>query len=248
MAIDLPEVIPTTRTVKLGGESFGRETFAVELETQSLADVRSLIRSIVREQTDQQTALGNPPALLEVDNTTNKPLAAVDKKAVVVYGVTLATAAMRSVELELAAAIDASTTTRSGTLRNIQTSWQWLLIPHGGAARPVNASSPVLTFSTGDLLVLVPRQVPYSTITNRNVARSGRLSVAPRAGRPVNRKLQNMGFLAAAARVVRRRVEFKQFVVAADFTRTHMVPGELMTRTQGTGYIKIRPRFRLARV
>jgi len=248
MSIALPTVIPPTKTVRLGDQQFGRQTFDIELEQQSLADIRALIRDIVTEQTTRQIQLGNPPALLEVDNTTTKGLDQVDKKAVVVYGVTLATAAMRMVEIELAAAIDRGTSSHSGQLRSLQGAWQWLLVPKGGAARPVSAGQPVIAFTQGDVLCLVPKLVPYATMTNRNVARSGRLAPKARKGRPVSTKLQNMGFLAAAARVVRRRSEFKQFVIGADFTKAHMVAGELMTRTQGTGYLKIRPRFRIARL
>jgi len=44
-------VIQPRRTVTLGGEQAGREMFRVELQKQSLADVRSCIRFIAIEQT-----------------------------------------------------------------------------------------------------------------------------------------------------------------------------------------------------
>ncbi len=247
MANAFPEVIPRTRTVNIGGEAYGSERFSVELQTQSLADVRALIRNITAEETATQVRLGNPPAVIEVDDRTGKDIDDVQRKAVVIFGTQLAVAAMRAVEIELAAAIAASTVTHTGRLRATSSAWRWLFVPKGGAARPVNASGDFLTFSAGDMLLLVPQDVPYATITNRNVARSGKLQQKVR-GRGHNKvargSMQNVGFLSTATRAVKRRAEFKQFVVMTDFTRAHMVPGEVMTRTQGTGYIKIRPRFR----
>jgi hypothetical protein len=99
------------------------------------------------------------------------------------------------------------------------------------------------------MLTLVPVQVPYATAVNRRVATAGRLnthtsSIARKGknkGRPA-KSSQNLGFLAATTRALRRRAEFKQFSVVADFTRAYAVPGEV--KTHGTGVITIRPRFR----
>ena len=248
MTFAMPVVVPKRRAVTLGGERLASERLLVEMQTQSLADVRAMLRGITFDVTRQQIALGNPPTLLEVDNRTGKRVEDVEKKTVVVYGVTLAASAMREVELELAGAIARATTPRSGRLGNVSTSWQWLFVPKGGAARPVSAGTPPKAFGPGDQLVLVPKDVPYATITNRNVAHGGRLNKPGRRGREPARSRQNRGFLFWAAEGARRRASFKQFAVFVVFSQKHRVAGEVMTRTQGTGMIVIRPRLRRVKV
>lgn len=249
MSLAFPVVIPAVRTINVGqGQQLARQTFERELELQSLADVRALIRNTTREQATQQTQLGNPPQVIVVDGMTNKDVQAVDKKTVVLYGTVLAQVAMRLVEMALAAAIDATTTAHSGRLRSVASAWGWIYVPKGGAARPVSSGARLPSFAAGDMLALMPRGVPHATMANRNVAASGRLSVAPKKGRAANPKLQNVGFLATATRALRSKAVFKQFAVYAQFTKAHMVAGELMTRKQGTGYIVIRPRRRYLKV
>jgi len=249
MLSDYPTVIAPTRTTTLGGQQFGREALTVEIEKQSLADVRRLIRNTTAEQSAIQIRLGNPPSVVEVDGRTNKGVDDVQRKTVVLYGTLLAQVAMRLVEMELAQAIDASTTAHSGRLRATIGTWQWLFVPKGGAARPVTSGARLPSFAAGDMLVLMPRAVPYATLTNRNVARSGKLSVkSSRKGKAPPKSLQNLGFLATAVRALRRKAIFTQFRVVAGFTKAHMMAGELMTRTSGTGYIKITPRRRTGRL
>jgi hypothetical protein len=244
MAFDLPTVIDRRRAVTLGGERLASERLVAEISTQSLADVRAYIRQITEEVTAQQIALGNPPTALEVDNRTAKPLDAVQRQTVVVYGVTLARAAMREVETALAAAIMRSTTARSGRLSNVTGAWRWRLVRASGAVSVISAAAELPAFGYGDRLVLAPDEVPYATLVNRNVARSGRANVAPRKGKSPPKSRQNRGFLFHAADTLRRRPAFKQFHVRVVFTKAHMVPGELMTRTLGTGMLVISPRIR----
>jgi len=244
-----PTVIPPTRTVTLGAEQFGRQALAIEIGEQSVADVRAMVRNITLEQTAIQIRLGNPPSIVEVDDKTNKDVESAQRKTVVLYGTLLASVAMRLVEMELAQAIDASTTAHSGRLRATTSSWQWVYVRKGHAGRPVTSAQALPAFAAGDALVLMPRSVPYATLVNRNVARSGKLAVkSSRKGKSPPKSLQNIGFLWTAVRALRRKAIFKQFNVIAGFTKLHMMAGEVMTRTSGTGYIKITPRNRRLRV
>lgn len=247
MDFTLPTVIDRRRTMKLGGERLASERLVAEISTQSLADVRAYIRFITAEVTAQQISAGNPPTVLEVDNRSGKSLEQVDKKATVLYGVALARAAMREVEAVLAAAINRSTTARTGRLGQVAGSWSWHLVRKGGPVLAVTSATEI-TFGAGDQLVLGPEHVPYATLTNRNVARSGRANVAPRRGKSPPKSRQNRGFLFHAADAVRRRPAFKLLNVRVVFTKAHMVSGELMTRTSGSGLIVISPRIRRLRV
>jgi hypothetical protein len=254
MSIAFPLVVVPRREVTLGGVQVGRQTVLAELHTQSVADVRSYIRALTVQETTQQIRLNNPPQIMTVDGRTNKPLDDVNRTTVVLFGVALAVSAMREVEVALADAIARSSRARTGLLGNVSSSWQWVYIPKGKAPRVVSAGSAPKTFALGDQLVLSPQRVPYATITNRNVARGGRLNQPVRKRRAAksqynaSKSLQNRGFLAVATAAVRAKPSFKQFSVSAVFSKKHMVPGELMTRTQGSGMIVIRARIRRMKV
>jgi len=244
MAFPMPTVISKNKTTTLGGQQFTRATLAAEINIQSKADLHSMLVGITREDTAQQQRMGNPPQLVEVDNTTNRPVESVERKVVVIFGTALARAAMRMAETELAANIRRATVLRTGRLSNVQANWEWRFIPRGGSPRVVTSGTPPSTLSQGDKLVLVPAQVPYATAVNRAVANSGRLT--PKAtGRRKSppKSQQRMGFLAATTAALRRRSEFKQFAVYAEFTKSHAVAGEVYAH--GTGVITIRPRFRV---
>ena len=248
MAFAMPLAVPKTRTVNLGGVVGSRETFGEVIRVQSKADLHSMLVGIATEDTRQQEQLNNPPQIVEVDNRTNKPLDQADRKIVILFGVQLARAAMRMVETELRQAINRSTVSRSGRLGNIGANWEWRYIPKGGSPRIVTAANPPPAFGRGDRLVLVPVNVPYASAVNRAVANSGRMNSHVNKGRKgaLPKSAQNLGFLAATTRVVRRRSEFKQFTISAEHTTTHAVAGE--GRKWGTGVIVIRARYRQVRV
>jgi hypothetical protein len=249
MAFPMPLVVPKSRTVTLGGASLARVTITEELNAQYKADVHSALVGITREETAQQIRLDNPPQLLEVDDRTNKPVDQAERKVVVLFGTFLSRAAMQMVENALRSAIANSTNARSGRLRDVASSWEWRFIPAGGSARKVSAANPPTTLARGDRLVLVPVNVPYATAVNRSVLH-GRPGVLKGRLRTGGRGTRDSGFLAAATRDVKRRAEFKQFAIYAEFTTAHAIPGEVYAFERGgpkaTGVITIRPRYRRA--
>lgn len=241
----MPTVIAKSRTVNLGAAGAAtKATFAVDMVTQSQADVRSMVRGISGDVTAEQLRLGNPPSLVEVDGRSNRRVADVDKKIVVVFGTMLASAAMAIVSAALREAILATTVSRSGRLADVSGSWRWLFLS-GGRVTPVTGANQILSFGINDRLMLVPANVPHATVANRAVAGGGGLSIKTRKGKASKRN-QNLGFLAYAARMLKRRTEFRQFSIYVAFTQRHKVPGEL-SKVQGTGMIVIRPRRRTER-
>jgi hypothetical protein len=248
-------VIPRTRTVNLGGGITGvRQTLAQDISAQSLEDVRTLLRTITIEQTRQQIALNNPPMLTEVDGQAFKPVERAEKRTVVVFGATLAAAAMRLVEDALRQAIRQTTTARSGALSDITSRWQWVHVTKTGARR-VTSASPPASLAITDRLILQPVGVPYAT--NANQAADGRLNRASgriesagalKRRRAVKRagaaaKGSAVGFFEEATAKLKGRGDFRQFAVYAAFSRIHKVPGERSAK-QGSPMIVIRPRLR----
>jgi hypothetical protein len=249
----LPLVIDRTRTVTLGGERLSSERLLVEMHDQSLADVQAMLRSISAEVIAEQARAGNPPQVVEVDGGAGRPVDDANKKVVAIFGVELAAAAMREVEGALRDAIQASTHAHSGRLAGVSGgSWQWLYIAKGQTARPVTAGSTLPAFQRGDQLVLRPVGVPYATRVNQLVAGAGRLNPKARLVkgklREPPKRMQNAGFLFHAAEALRRRSAFVQFHVRVVFSRVHLVSGEVMSRTSGTGMIVISPRLTRSRV
>lgn len=252
MASTLPLVIQPSRNVKLGGERLASQRLVAEIDTQSMADVRGYARQIAEEVNAEQAAAGNPPSLVAVDGNPTKALDQIDRKVVTLFGSFLARSAMREVEMALSAAIARSTRSHTGRLADVSGSWSWRFVSARGEVKLVSASTELPPFTPGDALVLSPTHVPYATLTNRNVARSGAANKAvtrTKKGRTVSppKKQQNRGFLFHAAETVRRRTVFKQFSVTVVFTKLHMVLGELMSREQGTGVLVIKPHIQRVR-
>lgn len=247
MTFPMPTVIDKSRTVTLGeAGSFTKVTFSHDMVTQSQADVRSMLKGIAGEVTAQQIRMGNPPSLVEVDGRTNRPVDSVDKKVVVVFGQTLAAAAMAVVSAALRQAILSTTTSRSGRLSDVSSNWGWTFLS-GGRAVNMTGANQLVSFGPDDRLILMPKRVPYATNANQAAVGTNRLSVKSRKGRAsLRKKGSNLGFFAHAVQMIRRRPEFRQFIVYAAFTQAHKVPGEL-SKLQGSGMIVIRARRRTER-
>ncbi len=251
--------IPKTKTVDLGGGHTGtRISLAQEVNTQSLEDVRTLLRETTERDTRQQVAQGNPPQFWEVDGQTGKPVEQAMKRTVVVFGAALAAAAMRLIESALEAAIRKSATARSGALADVKGRWEWKLITRTGE-RHVSSANPPVSLSIADKLILMPAGVPYATNVNQAVDGVLRRASGTTAGegslkrrRRVKHagaaaKGSSVGFLETATASLRARSEFKQFSIYAAFTRSHKVSGE-RSRMQGSPMIVVRPRLRITRM
>ena len=115
MAFPMPLVIEKTRTVNFAGIRGTKNALLFEMPLQTRADLHAILVGIAKEETEQQLRLENPPQVVEVDNRTNVPLDQAERKIVVLYGVHLAAGAMRLVETELQAAINASTRPHSAS-------------------------------------------------------------------------------------------------------------------------------------
>jgi hypothetical protein len=246
-------VIPRSKVVDLGGGQAGlRVTLRQEINAQSLEDVRTILRETTLRDTQQQINIGNPPQLAEVDGLSGKQVTQAEKRTVVIFGATLAAAAMRLVESALANAIARTTTARSGALSDITGHWQWQLVTKGGSRR-VTSANPPAALAISDRLILMPQGVPYTTNVNQAVDHKlvrNNQSIS-RAGTLVRRRKVKAkgkgpdgpgGFLEAAAASLKSRSDFKQFLVYVAFTKRHKVPGEKSQR-YGSPMIVIRPRL-----
>lgn len=227
----LPLVIPKRKTVKLGeGATLDKDTFSfhVDLEKQSLADVRGWMQHLVISDTAQQMSMGNPPQVTTVDDKTDKKLKDINRKATVIFGTVLVKEAMLMIVRELQRAIARAGMIDTGTLINMQ-NWQWVFIRRGKSPQNISSGAELPSFTQGDMLVLSPDHVPHASWANM---------LAKRAD-------GSKGFMAQATAAVRKLPVFKQFSVRAVFTSAHSVAGERYPH--GTPIIVVRPRIRRSR-
>lgn len=240
-----PLVVPKTRTTKLGsGATLQKDTFRIEVNAQSAADVQWMMRNIASSDVGEQMRLGNPPSLIEIDGKSSKGFDEAKRKIVVLFGSVLAAQAMRLVESELVRNINASTTPRSGRLASVQGSWQWLLIRKGSAVE-VSSATALPPFTRGMMLVLTPWDVPYATAVNSRIKGTGRLMTKPGTRKRKPAVSKPIGFLGATVNALRRHTVFAQFAIRVEFTTAYKVPGEVYRH--GTGQIVIKPRTRTSR-
>jgi|SRR5215831_8751950 len=221
---DFPLKIPKIRRIKLG-EGNGileQERITVDMQVQGVADVGSFVRNIIVTDTEQQMSIGNPPQITVVDGNTDKSIEDVEKKAVVIFGVVLATEAMALVERTLGSIIQGMGLVHTGRLASLS-NWQWLFKQRGKTAVP--APVPLPSFSPGDLLIYYPFNVPHASWANWRA-----------------KAMAQRGFMAQTTAAVRKFSVFRQFSVAAMFTSAYSVPGD--TYPHGTPIIVIRSRIR----
>lgn len=226
--------------------SLNRQTFREDVTGLGLEDIKSMILEIAGTDTAQQERMGNPPSLVYADGFINKRVSDARKKVEVIFGSQLAKTAMAVVENILKASILKTTNVRTGDLSNIKGKWEWLFIKNG---RPANLQiKDMITFSTGDKLILKPRDVPYATLVNMMVANSGKsLSIRSRKTKKnptgYRKSTSHMGFIGATTAIVKRMPMFRNFNVVTAFTNNFKIPGEMSIK-QGTACIVISPKSR----
>jgi hypothetical protein len=248
-------MVVAVRTLELGGGAFNVNRFVEQISADNLAVVHKRLREIAIERVAEQQRLGNEPTRVEVDSSAFKPITVATRNVTVYFGNKLIKAAMLEVESLLRAAIDASTTARTGALRNIQQNWEWVLIRGYGSTKPGGVVTPssveALGFGYTDRVILRPK-LHYATAVNQNVAggRKG-LSVKRRgkSAKETNKRRDNIGFFGHAAQSLRRNALFKtQFSVVAGFSSYFLAPGEVATAGKGgskiTGFLMISNRRR----
>ncbi len=226
--IPLPTVIEKSKTTKLGTSQ--RIDIRLDIAKQTQSDIRAMMIGIAVHESQEQTAIGNPPQRVIVDGRENKNIKQVNKKIEIYFGVKLAQVAMTTVESALLSAINKSTTAKTGRLKDIRGSWEWTLV-QGGRSRVIQSADEIQSFGYRDYLMLKPK-LPYATIVSNVIADTGKVK------RRAKKQSINMGILGYAAQKAKRTAALRDFTVYASRTRDFMVPGE--KSTTGTGYITIR--------
>lgn len=249
----LPDVVPRRRTYNVGGERIPRDTIEVTIDTQSQADVQSMLRLVALEETQGQIALGNDPTRVFVDNKEGRPILDAERRVEVFFGDTINQLALKALERELAKTMLRRLTPtlmkitawrmRDGTepgmisaIRNIRSSWEWVLVPRNGPEQVVNPYSGQFAFNYGDRLVLRPKMAT-ATMANSTVTRKGHNYKPTRGKNRGQGVTRNWGFMRETVNTLKRKALFKPYTIYVTHSRAFRTPGDPWT--YGTARINI---------
>lgn len=235
-----PIVVPrsVTRDVSVRGGTT-RETLAVDMTTQGLADIQHFAQSIFLADVEQQSALANPPDQIIVDGNPTKPIDRFEHRAVAIFGSTITPLLMRALERELVAAIAKATTARTGKLANLA-NWQWFL-----NRQPIAGAGAVRQFGQVDTLTFAPTRVTksggaYATVANQRAATRGKLVVSKKSRKTKEVTHTATGFVGFTARKLRAMTAFRQFAISVQWDRAGAFGPNL--GNQGMAFFMIRLR------
>jgi hypothetical protein len=234
--------VPSKKVIQYqGGLSITQDQLAVDVTNYTRNQVIELLRKISASETERQVAIDNPPDLLVVDKTRNKPISQAVRRVQVMFGTALRPEALTVLKSLLAKAIARSTDRRSGALANVAANWDFVFVRDGKASAVPVGTRQGISMRPSDAIVLRPSGVPHATVANiRASQKRTRARDAKRAakGKAAGRRAAT-GFLAQTTAAARRQAVFKGFKVVVRWTR-HVVRGELWKRGL-TGTIMITP-------
>jgi hypothetical protein len=235
LVIQKREVVP----VRLNRQEVAkREDFIINVKTQSLEDVRYVLRAVSIQETDKQVRLGNEPNRVVVDNREGKQLRFAQRKIEVFFGDILDQIMLKSLEKALMASIRFAV---AGVLKNTPglrpdqisgiralasgQSWEWRYSPgRGSPARKVNPYR-IGAMPAGAFLVYMPTNA-YAGLANMLAARLDAgwrgYSQLWQRGRSGGR-----GFAVKAVEKIRRGRLLKNYDITVAFTRRYAIPGEV---------------------
>lgn len=251
MKWELPVVGDKRRTVRIGGEARTAQTINLQadIKKQSAEDIRTFMKLITIDETEQQGKLGNEPTAISVDNVPSKPLAKAQYRTDVVFGSLLQRAMVAAVEIELAKSIKRLGYVDTGQLQKVRQSWEWLFVPgKGEAAERINPMS-IKFMPIGAMLILRPKveYAGYATVINRTAGGATyQGEYAARKGRAPRRGTGVTGFMGDAAQRLRRSRHFKRaFSIYASYSKRNRTHGD--DYRHGTPVIVVRPRVTRAK-
>jgi len=221
----LPKALKSRTSVQnIGGQQFTTERNSLQFDVQNttIEDIQWMMRSIAFEEIGEQADLDNTVSRVIVDGRDSKDILTAKRKVQAIFGAKMERQAMRLVEDILQQAIDRTTSERTGALRNVRGSWEWVF-----ALRYDSPGIPV----TNDLISSMP---PGSYVVLRpKLNYAGVANIRPNAGQ----------YLRLAERMMKGKRPFANFNVTAGVSRKFKVNGE--KSILGTPFIRLSVKGRI---
>ena len=219
----LPALKSRTSVQNVGGQGFTteRNTLTFDVQTTTLDDIQWMLKSIAFQEIGEQADAGNIVSRVIVDGRDSKDILTAKRKIEALFGAKMERQAMRLVEQILQQAIDKTTTPRTGALRDVRSSWEWVFaIRYDAPGIPVT-DDLIGSMPAGSYLILRPR-LDYAGMAN------------------IRPKEQ---YLTLAARMMRGKRPFANFKITAGVSRKFRVAGE--KSYLGTPFIRLGVRGRI---
>lgn len=264
-ARDMPLVIKQREIVdvRLNRQTVAqREEMILQIQTQSLADVRSALRAITIQETDKQIRIKNFPSRVVVDNREGRPIDMARRRIEVTFGSgldqlmikALENAVKQSLRYQVARVLKHSsvlTDAEADGLRGLMggAAWEWRYTEgRGKRATKVNPYR-LGSIPAGAMLVYSPKN-KYAAFANMLAARMD-AGWSPRDMRFRRGRSGGRGFMRKGVEKVRRSRLLKNFDITVAASRKFLVsreiyhPGTGSKRTPKTSFhIIIRARRR----
>ena len=236
---------PPGRTIhtNLGVE---KQTITLVAEKEMCVDtVHEVLRQVSAEQIITQHREGNQNPRVIVDGVVGKPVRLAERKVVILFPAAAMQVALGIVRAALRLAIRSTTTRRTGSLDD---DWQFIHIirdENGQVIRSqVVSATADLAIGPRDSVVLRPSgpDAVYAAFVNRLVARGSAAKTTVAKVRRTVAKRAGPGFMARAARQMRRHPVSQAFKVTVVFSKRYAPPGA--SRKQGLPVIVFSPRLK----
>lgn len=234
MVIKSREVVP----VRLNRVQVAqRENIITVIQTQSIEDVRYLLKAVTIQEAENQIRIGNEPSRVIVDHREGKPLSQVRRKTEVYFGDIFNRLMIKAVERAVTASIRYAVSNvlkdtpglkpdEMAGFRELTQggSWQWSYTKDKGSPAVRVDPGQIGAIPFNALLVYMPRS-RYVALANMLAARldaGWRGQQLWEYGRSGGR-----GFMYKAVEKIRRNKLLKNYNITVSFTRKYAVPGEL---------------------
>lgn len=225
------------KNIKLDDRApIARDEFTLQMQTQSLEDVRYILRAIAIQEVDQQVRIDNQPSRLLIDNREGKFLHLAQRRVEVLFGNVLDQVAIKALhravlsEVRRRVAIVLRNAPLSNELRaGFRTlaaggTWQWFYAPTTNAiATRVNPYT-LKSLPFGSKLILMPNS-QYVTLANMLDAR---LDAGWRGWKLWQRgRSRGRGFMVSAVDKIRRNRALKTLNITVTFTQRFALSNEI---------------------
>lgn len=213
-----------------------RITLDVEAKVAPEA-IRTTLRQVSRDQIAEQAAIRKDKPTITVDRRPGGDIASAQRVVVIRFPAAAIRAALGVLSRSITQAIGSTTQRETGALIGAWSITLFRRTDNGGLQSISLGAGSDVEMGPDDFAILTPSGpgAVYAAFVNSWVKHGGKLTTRGRRGRPG----RGLGFMAFAARAVRRVPGMKDFSVRVVFSRPGP-PGS--SRVQGAPTIVIRPK------
>lgn len=245
-----PLVIAKQKTthIRFMGQPFSvRDRIVAEMNTQSIADIRWLLKAIAIQDTAIEVRKGNFPSRLIVDGRESTYLGYATRKVEVTFGDLLDMELIKAIERQVTSSVRTNAADQKDAHLGERAYWEWAYaLDRNSSATVVADVRSIGPMLPGSFLVYRPRD---GGVGLANLAATRKDAGWPQGQWYGPGRSGGRGFMAKALEPLKRTRLMKNYTMRIVFTKRHKVQGELYTHgtpviilraKRNTGYRRIR--------